>query len=162
MNTVLIDDPQLTVRAGKVKKQPLRVILDSALRTPPTAKVAKKGTLICTLFGSSPERRRQLEAKKVEVLELPDLSLRTVLLALGRKESNSVLIEGGSKVATSALEENLVDHLCIFIAPKLIGGEGAKTFFEGYGVERMDSAIQLKNVSLHQFGKEVCIEGDLS
>jgi diaminohydroxyphosphoribosylaminopyrimidine deaminase/5-amino-6-(5-phosphoribosylamino)uracil reductase len=72
------------------------------------------------------------------------------------------MLEGGSEVFTSALEEKVVDKLMLFIAPKLIGGNKAKTWFEGKGANAILSCIKLKKVNSRQIGEDVLAEGYLN
>ncbi len=123
VETVLADDPELTVRLpGRPVDQPLRVVLDSRLRTPATAKVASGGdTLILTvaepsLVGAAVVERVEAEAGRP--------SVAACLSALRQRGVSSVLIEGGGQVAASFLRAGLVDRLEWFRAPILLGGEG--------------------------------------
>ena len=122
IETVLADDPELTVRLpGRPIDQPLRVVLDSRLRTPPTAKLAHAGTLILTAVAPS-----AVGSAMVEQVEAKDgrPAVAAALAAIRRRGAASVLIEGGGQVAASFLRAGLVDRLEWFRAPILLGGEG--------------------------------------
>ncbi len=123
VETVLADDPELTARLpGRPVDQPLRVVLDSRLRTPPTARVAEGGdTLILTAA-----RPNSVGTATVEVVEVDDgrPSISACLTVLRRRGVSSVLIEGGGEVAASFLRAGLVDRLEWFRAPILLGSEG--------------------------------------
>lgn len=122
VETVLHDDPQLTARLpGRSVDQPLRVVLDSRLRTPQAAKVAGENTLILT--ATAP---RTIGAAKVVQVAAEDgrPTITAVLKALEAAGATSVLIEGGGQVAASFLRANAVDALEWFRAPILLGGEG--------------------------------------
>lgn len=122
VETVLHDDPELTVRLpGRSVDQPLRVVLDSRLRTPDRAKLASENTLILT--ASEP---RAVGAAKVVRVDAKDgrPTILAVLKALKDAGANSVLIEGGGQVAASFLRANAVDALEWFRAPILMGDEG--------------------------------------
>lgn len=122
VETVLHDDPELTVRLpGRSVDQPLRVVLDSRLRTPDRAKLASENTLILT--ASEP---RAVGAAKVVRVDAKDgrPTIPAVLKALKDAGANSVLIEGGGQVAASFLRANAVDALEWFRAPILMGDEG--------------------------------------
>ncbi len=123
VETVLADDPELTVRLpGRPVDQPLRVVLDSGLRTPSTAKAASGGdSLILTVAAPSPVGSAVVE--QVEA-ENGRPSVVASLSALKRRGLSSVLIEGGGQVAASFLRAGLVDRLEWFRAPILLGGEG--------------------------------------
>ena len=122
VETVLHDDPELTARLpGRSVDQPLRVVLDSRLRTPQAAKVAGENTLILT----AAEPRSIGTAKVVQVAaEDSRPSIPAVLKALEIAGATSLLIEGGGQVAASFLRADAVDVLEWFRAPILLGGEG--------------------------------------
>nr|WP_314437158.1 RibD family protein [uncultured Brevundimonas sp.] len=122
VETVLHDDPELTARLpGRSVDQPLRVVLDSRLRTPATAKVAGENTLILTVA-----QPRAIGAAKVVQVAAEDgrPTIPAVLKALESAGATSLLIEGGGQVAASFLRANAVDALEWFRAPILLGGEG--------------------------------------
>lgn len=122
VETVLHDDPELTARLpGRSVDQPLRVVLDSRLRTPQAAKVAGENTLILT--AAEP---RSIGAAKVVQIDAKDgrPTIPAVLKALEIAGATSLLIEGGGQVAASFLRADAVDALEWFRAPILLGGEG--------------------------------------
>ena len=122
VETVLADDPELTARVpGRPVDQPLRVVLDSRLRTPATARVAQGDALILTAAEPS-----IVGAARVERVDAPDgrPSPEASLRAIRRAGAASVLIEGGGQVAASFLRMGLVDRIEWFRAPILLGGEG--------------------------------------
>lgn len=122
VETVLHDDPELTARLpGRSVDQPLRVVLDSRLRTPVTAKLAGENTLILT--ATDPRPIGTAEVKRVESDDGRP-AIPAVLQALKAAGATSVLIEGGGQVAASFLRAGLVDALEWFRAPILLGGEG--------------------------------------
>lgn len=126
VETVLADDPELTVRLlpsteATGTKQPLRVVLDSRLRTPINARVAQTNTLIMT--AAEPARIGGAQVEQVAARDgrpTPE----AVLAALARHGIGSVLIEGGGQVAASFLRAGRVDRIEWFRAPILLGGEG--------------------------------------
>ena len=122
VETVLKDDPELTARLpGRSVDQPLRVVLDSRLRTPETAKLAGENTLILTAVEA-----RAVGGAQVRQVEAEDgrPSIPAVLKALKAAGVESVLIEGGGQVAAAFLRAGAVDRLEWFRAPILLGGEG--------------------------------------
>ena len=122
VETVLADDPELTVRLpDHAGPHPLRVVLDSRLRTPATAKVASGSTLIFTT--AQPHPIGQAEIITVAADDgRPAIS--AVLDALSARAITSILIEGGGRVAASFIQAGAVDAIEWFRAPMLLGGEG--------------------------------------
>ena len=123
VETVLADDPELTVRlSGRAVDQPLRVVLDSRLRTPATAKLAGEGTLILTTAEPRPVGTTTVERVEADGQGRPTVA--AVLKALKRHGVGSVLIEGGGQVAASFVAAGAVNAIEWFRAPILLGGDG--------------------------------------
>jgi len=168
INTVLKDDPQLNVRLVKQIKNPLRIVLDANCKIPLNAKVLDTRTaptlLACTRT-TPKDKILALEKRGVEVMLVKaksgKINLKALMTILGKRKITSVLIEGGSEVFTNALEEKIVDKIMVFIAPKLIGGAGAKTWFEGKGASSMIASVKLKAVDYRQIGEDMLVEGYL-
>lgn len=122
VETVLADDPELTVRLqGYEAGHPLRVVLDSRLRTPGTAKVAGGNTLILTT--AAPHPIGHAEVRAVAAVDGRP-AIPAVLDALAARNVGSILIEGGGRVAASFIQAGAVDGIEWFRAPILLGGEG--------------------------------------
>jgi len=122
VETVLADDPELTVRLpDHAGAHPLRVVLDSRLRTPATARVATGNTLILTT--AEPHAIGQAEVVAVGAADGRP-AIAAVLDALTARGVTSLLIEGGGRVAASFLQAGVVDAIEWFRAPILLGGEG--------------------------------------
>nr|WP_313413719.1 bifunctional diaminohydroxyphosphoribosylaminopyrimidine deaminase/5-amino-6-(5-phosphoribosylamino)uracil reductase RibD [Brevundimonas diminuta] len=122
VETVLADDPELTVRLPDYAgTHPLRVVLDSRLRTPGTAKVASGNTLILTT--AAPHAVGQTEVVAVAADDARP-AIAAVLDALTARGVGSLLVEGGGRVAASFLQAGVVDAIEWFRAPILLGGEG--------------------------------------
>lgn len=170
VQTVLADDPQLTcllpadVPAGR---DPMRVIVDSRLRTPPSARVVTVSspakTLIVTTAAAPGERVETLKRAGAEVLVQEHAGdrvvLRSLLEDLGGRGVLSVLIEGGGTVNASALAEGVVDKVVALIAPRLIGGAQAPTPLEGVGLADAGRSARLRDVRVMPLGEDVAIEG---
>lgn len=150
IGTVLADDPRLSVRLpdpspGRPRCQPLRIVLDSNLRTPPTSRLltGEVGVLIMTAAGSGQRaveyesRRSKLMDRGAAIDEVPasgpdaaidtgttHLSLPDVLDRLGRREINELWVESGPRLAGELLRQALVDELIVYVAPKLLGPQG--------------------------------------
>jgi len=126
--TVIADDPRLTCRMAGAT-QPLRVVLDRRLRTPPKARVVRGSGACLVVCGrqASARKRRALEAAGAEVLAVPAserAGWRALLDELGRRGIHEALLEGGGGVAASALRAHVVNGLTFFYNPRLIGGDG--------------------------------------
>ena len=153
IETVLADDPELTARLpGRPVDQPLRVVLDSRLRTPPTAKLASGGdSLILTVAEPAP-----VGSAGVEQIEAEDgrPSAAACLSALKRRGVGSVLIEGGGQVAASFLRAGLVDRLEWFRAPILLGGEG-RPCVAALSLANLAAAPQFRRLSAEPVGDDL-------
>ncbi|MVP00094.1 bifunctional diaminohydroxyphosphoribosylaminopyrimidine deaminase/5-amino-6-(5-phosphoribosylamino)uracil reductase RibD [Paenibacillus lutrae] len=167
IGTVLADDPELTTRLAVPALHPLRVVVDSQLRTPLSARVlpGQDGgpTLILTTAGAPASRREALEAHGARVLTCgsgPHVDLPLAMRLLGEMEIPSVLLEGGGRLSGAMLESRLVDKAVLFFAPKWIGG-GAQApdnvSFGGFG--RMSEAIRLARMTVQTVGDDVCLTG---
>lgn len=168
INTVLRDNPSLTTRlAGKKGKDPLRIILDSSLRVPLDANVVNlespAPTIICCAAKADKEKISRLEEKGVIIWQLPGsagrLDLSSLLDRLGEREVTSLLVEGGGTVIESFLRQRLADKLYCFIAPKIVGGELAKTPVEGEGVQSMAEAYQLTELNFENMAGDLLVTG---
>ncbi len=157
------------VAADTVHKasDPHRIIVDTHARTPLDAKVlnlpdSKAMTIIATTNLAPLENRLALEAKGATVLTLPSkdghVDLKTLIKKLGEMHIDSVLVEGGSELNFSLFNEQLVDRVFSFIAPKIIGGRNAKTPVAGEGIALMRDAIQLENVKVSMIESDILIE----
>lgn len=130
IGTVLADDPRLDVRLVDTPRQPVRVVVDSGLQTPPTARLFDAVSPVWIYTASTDASRRQaLEARGAHLTCLPDaqgkVDLATMLQDLARREINEVHLEAGSKLNASLLREGLIDELLVYLAPRLLGpGQG--------------------------------------
>lgn len=169
VNTVLADDPQLTCRCGdrggKIKKQPLRVVVDSKGRTPLEARVFSEPGKALVALGKNirPDKEQAFNKIGAELLRLPSeeglVNLEELLKALGKREITSVLVEGGGIILGSLFDRGLVDKVVAFIAPIIIGGKEAKTAVAGKGVDKVVDSIKLGRVSIRNFDKDIMISG---
>lgn len=147
--TVLNDDPELTCRLVG-GGNPLRVVIDSRLRTSPGARIfadqKDAPTIVATTGRAAGERRQPFEARGIEVLEVGEdragrVNLQMLLAALGKREISSLLVEGGAAVVTAFLRERLADRLIAIVAPKILGA-GIDAVGE-LDIRRMDDALRL-------------------
>ncbi len=167
IDTVIWDDPLLNVRLKRTKtRQPLKVILDSTLRIPSEAHVLTNEpqlTLVATTEQASKEKRKEIERTGAQVLVCPEKNGKVdfpfLMKALGTMDIDSVMIEGGSQVAFSALREGIVDRVVTFITPKILGGEKAPTPVGGQGIATMEQAIGLEELEITKLGGDLMISG---
>jgi diaminohydroxyphosphoribosylaminopyrimidine deaminase/5-amino-6-(5-phosphoribosylamino)uracil reductase len=167
VGTVLADDPQLTPRiSGRRGKKPLRVILDTNLRTPLESQVVRSAaeapTLIAT--GPQPDRRRvgRFQERGVEVLPLPleegRVSPSGLLRELGSRQITSLLVEGGAEVHGSFFRAGLVDKVYFFYAPKIIGGKDTVPLVGGRGAAGVGDSLALSRVRVRRFDGDIMVE----
>lgn len=166
--TALADDPSLTTRLpGGRGRDPLRVVLDSRLRLPPTAKMLQQQSTAATWIFHGPEAdaaaARRLQQAGAVLYEVPlaadgGLDLAAVLRRLGQAGILSVLVEGGGRVHGALLRAGLADAVAIFVAPILIGGDGLP-LLDTLGLERVDLAPRLREVSRRRLGDDLLIYG---
>jgi diaminohydroxyphosphoribosylaminopyrimidine deaminase / 5-amino-6-(5-phosphoribosylamino)uracil reductase len=170
--TVIKDNPSLTARVSEhplklAARQPLRVVADSRLRVPPSAKVLSKHarTLIATTTKVSRNKVRLIEQRGAEIVMLPAvrgrLVLRALLALLGKMGVTSVLIEGGSTLNAAALRSKLVNHVVLYMAPTLMGGQDARAVIGDRSPRRLAQSMKLRNVTVRRLGDDVVVEGDL-
>lgn len=139
--TVRADDPLLTSR-GQRDPEPLRVVFSRSLRLPPQARLWNQSvapTLVVHSFAAPSRRRFQLDRLGVERLVLPECSPRLLLEELARRGCNQVLWECGPELAAAALRDDGVQEVAAVIAPKLLGGEPARTPLGDLGYTSMDA-----------------------
>ncbi len=176
IGTVLADDPRLTTRLPEAEagiggpSHPLRVVVDSRARTPLTSAILQPNlpgnTIVVTTDRAPFRAARALQAAGAEVLVLPArdgrVDLRVLLQELGRRGINSVLVEGGGALLGSLFSAGLLDRVVAFIAPVIVGGDGAPVPIGGDGVDTMDEAPRLGNIEIRRFGQDLAISGTLS
>lgn len=153
IETVLADNPELTARLpGRPVDQPLRVVLDSRLRTPVTARVATGGdSLILTVAQPSPVGDAVVERIEADG-DRP--SVAASLAAMKRRGVMSLLIEGGGQVAASFLRAGLVDRLEWFRAPILLGGEG-RPCVAALTLSRLSDAPRFRRLAVEPCGDDL-------
>jgi diaminohydroxyphosphoribosylaminopyrimidine deaminase/5-amino-6-(5-phosphoribosylamino)uracil reductase len=169
VNTILMDDPSLTVRI--TKPNPIRrIVLDSLARTPLTAKVASdefaRLTTIVVSQGA-PQRRIAALASKVNVLTAPKakpvagrppaIDLRWLLKKLGAECVTSLLVEGGGEVNASFLLGGVAQRVAFFYAPIVLGGRDARKGVAGEGAKSWRDMIKLDQVQWRQLGKDLLL-----
>lgn len=170
VNTILKDDPSLTMRATGKGSHPApehklrRFILDSLARTPLASRVASDEhaeltTIVVT--ENAPVRRVKALAKRVSVWTIPArhgrVDLPRLMDAMGRDQITSALVEGGGEVNAAFLRDKLARRVAFFYAPKIIGGRDAKKAVAGEGVPRLAEAARLRQVKWRRLGPDLLL-----
>lgn len=172
INTILRDDPRLSVREGRRPARadrPLKVIVDNRLRTPVTSRCLSKASPAPTVIATvtrSPAKRARLQRQGAHVLVLQPQKGRVPLRALLRELAHrfavmSVLLEGGGEVVASAFRERVVDRVVWCVAPTIIGGRRSPSSVGGEGIARLRQAIRLSDLRVRRMGDELMLEASV-
>lgn len=170
IGTVLQDDPRLSVRLAEPwPREPYRVVVDSACRTPPGARVLNSGNpdraVIATTEAAPAGRVAALEARGARVVRLPSrdgrVDLQALTFCLAGLEVMALLLEGGSELNAGFLEAGLVDRVALFFAPVILGGARAPTPVGGRGGRSLKEAFRLSSVTTRAVGDDILIEGEI-
>ena len=162
--TACNDDPRLTVRLVP-GDDPLRVVVDSALRTPLSAAVlangAAKGTVLAVTDRAPDERCAEAESLGATVLRLPTsgkgrVDLDALLSGLHSLGVRSVMVEGGAALITSFLHDRLVDRLAVCIAPKILG-RGIEAVGD-LGISDLTDSLMLTDTAVTPYGVDLVID----
>lgn len=169
IGTALADDPRLTTRLpGGNGRDPVRVIVDSRLRLPVTARVlrleSQAPTLIACTQRADPEKRAALEETGAQVLVGPEqedgrVDLEWLLGELAGRGITSIMSEGGAQINGALFARGLVDKVMFFLAPKVIGGTAAPGPIGGRGCDRMAEAVTLERVTVMAVGGDFLVTG---
>ncbi|OGS81632.1 MAG: riboflavin biosynthesis protein RibD [Gallionellales bacterium GWA2_59_43] len=158
--TVLADDAQLNVRTLETPRQPLRVVLDSELQTPPSARILQGGGVLIYTATQDAQRIVALEQIGATVQVLADgagqVDLSAVLSALSQRGCNEVLVEAGSTLNGALLKAGLVDELLLYVAPQLLGdmARGIAALGE---LTALDQRVDLEWQDVRQVGSDLRI-----
>jgi diaminohydroxyphosphoribosylaminopyrimidine deaminase/5-amino-6-(5-phosphoribosylamino)uracil reductase len=166
IGTALADDPLLTARPPGPRVA-TRIVLDSRLRLPPSSQLVRTAREAPSLFATTAlapaERRDTLMREGCEVLTLPEVegrvSLPSLLDELGRRRFTNVLVEGGGEILGGFLDAGEIDEVHVFLAPRLMGGAGARPPLLGRGVERVAEMLQLRQPRVEVLDGDVYIHG---
>lgn len=166
IETVIQDDPQLTVRLGKKSaREPTPIVLDSKLRIPINTKLLShhKSPIIATTPSGNIRRVEDFERMGSRVLfvdpeENGRVNVLELVKKLGRMEITSVLVEGGSDTAGSFLKNGVVDKVVFFYAPKIIGSEGISMVGK-LNISEVKNALTIKKIRVKTMGEEFVVEG---
>jgi diaminohydroxyphosphoribosylaminopyrimidine deaminase/5-amino-6-(5-phosphoribosylamino)uracil reductase len=173
IGSVLDDDPSMNVRlpigdlhgveSDDYLRQPLRVVMDTRLRTPPRARMLALGgdTLIVCGEGASADAEAELRAAGADVLRLPQLGgridLSDMLGALASRGVNELLIESGATLAGNALQAGLVDELIVYMAPNLMG-DAARGLVRLPGLGHLAERVELRFRDVRRVGEDLRLE----
>ncbi len=166
VNTIIKDNPELTDRSvHATRKNPIRIIVDSKGRTPVHAKVfdvESARTIFAITNGASQQFIKLVHQKGAETIVCPERNSRVdlsfLIKKLGEMGIDSILIEGGSALNFSAIEEGIIDKVYSFISPKIVGGETAKSPVGGIGFEILNQAVNLRIESITKFDDDIMVE----
>ena len=169
IGTVLADDPMLNVRLEGNPHQPIRIVVDSKLRIPIDSKLVKTAkeyrTIVATIKRDDCRDARPCVSTDIEILECKSnnghVDINDLMKKIGAMGIDSLLLEGGGTLNAAFLEAGCVDEVWAFIAPKIIGGEDAKTPVSGKGFDKMSDAIQLQNIDIQNINGDVLIKGKI-
>jgi diaminohydroxyphosphoribosylaminopyrimidine deaminase/5-amino-6-(5-phosphoribosylamino)uracil reductase len=167
VGTVLADDPELTVRHVQ-GQDPVRVVLDSALRTPLTSKLLRSGRSPVWIFhteDADTERALRLRDAGAVLFATPrgsrGLDLDSVLRELSRRDVMKLLVEGGPHVHGALLDGGFVDRVSLFFAPRILGDAEGMPLAFGLARTRISEAFHVVRPELRKLGEDLLIEGRL-
>ncbi|MFA7240988.1 MAG: bifunctional diaminohydroxyphosphoribosylaminopyrimidine deaminase/5-amino-6-(5-phosphoribosylamino)uracil reductase RibD [Sulfuricellaceae bacterium] len=152
IGTVLADDPRLDVRAVETTRQPLRIVVDSRLRTPPTAKMLGSGATLIVTGNDDSETLDKLRKAGAALLVLPlqngCIDLEQMLVELAKREINEITVEAGPILSGALLQAGLVDELVIYQAPLLLGDKARGMFAMTELTSLPGLELRVKNVAM--------------
>ena len=169
LGTALADDPQLTARVDGVYRQPARVVFDSECRLPPESRLARTArespVIVVCSRAASRRGRRALEAAGVEIVVARGGTeadrVGSALDQLGERDIQSLMLEGGPRLAGAFLDAAAIDELRMFIAPVVAGGRAAKAPIEGEGAETIAAAEHALSLEVERIDADVLLTARL-
>ncbi|MDD6795784.1 MAG: bifunctional diaminohydroxyphosphoribosylaminopyrimidine deaminase/5-amino-6-(5-phosphoribosylamino)uracil reductase RibD [Clostridiaceae bacterium] len=166
VNTIIKDDSRLTCRIAN-GKNPIRIICDTNLRTPLDSNVVVTSKEVETIIAtcSNDDRKQQYIDSGCKILRVDKkngyVNLKSLVKKLGELNIDSILLEGGATLNASALEAQIVNKVQTYIAPKVFGGEKAKSPIGGIGVSAPIDAYKLKPLKFYHLGEDILIESEV-
>lgn len=167
IGTVLADDPMLDCRIPGGRSG-VRIVCDSHLRIPENSRLAlsaREVPLVVATASDDPQlevKKAQLEKMGVRIMTVPgsdgQVDLKMLTGELAAMGIDSILMEGGGTLNEAALKQGIVDRLQVYMAPKIFGGESARSPVEGRGVSRLEDAYGLRLEKLEVVGEDVFVE----
>jgi len=164
INTVLADDPELTVRGIEEGRSPVRIVLDSKARIPEQCRVFQNdGIPVIIVTGNEAPLRSWPELANLTIIKAPAKipEVSWVLSELQKHGIKSLLVEGGSLIHASFLKSNCVNKLALFIAPKIIGGQSALTWCGDLNINNLNETPQIEICSITPLGDDVLISAKI-
>ena len=164
INTVIADDPELTVRGITNGNSPVRIVLDSMARIPENSKIFKSdGTPVIIFTGNKALSRKWPDLKDITILTSPTSTpeIKWILSELQNLGLKSLLVEGGSFINSSFLRSGAVDRLLLFIGAKIVGGQDALSWCGELGVDQLDQAMQIDISSISAVGEDWLIDAKI-
>ncbi len=170
IGTVFNDDPRLTCRL-EGGRNPIRIICDSKLRIPLSSNIVATAKEVPTIFATIEphaeykrfwhEQKTALEKEGAQVLVVKEkkerVDLQDLMIKLGERQIDGILLEGGSALNYSALKAGIVNRIEAYVAPKIFGGAGFYTPVGGEGVELATEALVYRPVSVEQTGEDMLL-----
>ena len=166
IGTVMADDPSMTVRLEGTPRQPLRVIVDSCLRTPLDSKmldplILKHSPVLIVYADDKAQRAVKLEQAGAELVLAADaankVDLRALLQILAQRGINEVLVEAGQGLNGALVHAGLIDEFIFYYAPKLMG-DAAKAMFAMPELTEMQQVTELEIIDVRQLGRDVRLQ----
>lgn len=164
IGTVFADNPMLNCRMqGGI--DPVRIVCDTHLRIPMDCQIVQTADTIETILATSTNEKGKIEQlikKGVQILQIPEkdgcIDLNFLMQTLGEKGIDSILLEGGGRLNDSFLREKLIQKAYVYLAPKIFGGEDAKTPVEGIGVSLPEQSANFKLQQIQQIEEDILLE----
>ena len=173
IGTILTDNPRLTAYRVSLNKEdnPIRIVVDNKARTPLNYKILNdESKTIIAVSNLCDEKNKNCDieavnrakelSKKAELFfsSKEYIDLKELMNYLYNKGIKTLLLEGGSTLNFSMIKENLIDEIKVCIAPMIVGGKDAKTFFDGEGFDLMKDSVKLKLEKSYNLGKDLILE----
>ncbi len=166
IGTVIADDPLMNVRHEKGMKDPVRVVLDSNCSIPVGSNVivnAPENTIVAVTDRAGSEKIKAIEKSGAEVMVLPEsgkgVDIKRLIDELSKRGFDSILVEAGANVNASFIKEDLVDKVCMFMAPKILTGSASIGSFGGESPEKMADAARIYDMKTECVGDDILITG---
>jgi diaminohydroxyphosphoribosylaminopyrimidine deaminase / 5-amino-6-(5-phosphoribosylamino)uracil reductase len=159
VGTILADDPAMNVRVPESDRQPLRIVLDSQLRTPSDSRIInREGRVLVVGVREVKERRESLQRQNVEVIVVPAANdrpdLPQVLKLLAARGINELWVEAGARLAGAFVSQGLFDELVVYVAPSLLGG-GARGLLDLPPLQRLEQRTALRFTDVRMIGEDL-------